>query len=61
MYRVSVTRPNSNGETPSQCWLSQKNTEKMEIPPLRGKGNTKEMRKQKKTRHATRKKSKKQY
>lgn len=37
-----------------------KNTEKMEIPPLRGKGNTKEMRKQK-TRHGTRKRSKKQY
>jgi hypothetical protein len=29
--------------------------------PLRGKGNAKEMRKQKKTRHGTRKRSKKQY
>ncbi len=41
MYRVSVTRPNSNGETPSQCWLSQKNTEKMEIPPPKRKGEHK--------------------
>jgi hypothetical protein len=33
----------------------------MLYPPLKGKGNTKQMRKQKKTRHGTRTKSKKQY
>lgn len=41
MYRVSVTRPNSNGETTSQCWLAQNNTEKMEIPHPKRKGERK--------------------
>jgi hypothetical protein len=41
--------------------ISKKHRKDGDTPPLRGKGNAKEMRKQKKTRHGTRKRSKKQY